>query len=434
MSNQLSFGVRREEVIDELVYYFDSEMSMEITGDEDAAESAFRDIRDSRDKANFIIRRLADCGWITIETDNNHEQKVYFLDYSIEILRTLISITRHERIEYQGYIYTIYNLLRGSNENPGIALQQIYENTDKLITGLKNLNSNIKKYIDELTRHATVKEIMDALFDDYMLNVVDKAYHRLLTSDNVAKFRPEIISRLEGKKSDTRYIDRATKEISEINELSQEEAKEKVYDYLRDIRDAFLNMDNILEEIYRRSTQYQKSAVNRARFLLSTSEDVQGQIKEILLYLNEEVEDMELDLGSIYQYEFLDNLVSVYTAGILDEASFYVPPVSKGVFSPDELSASVVDTEARREKFEAMQEKLRNVISVQSISDYVAGALGGKQVIDAAGLPLQTNEDILRLIYIRLYGQRRRMGYTVKVKEKVSVNGFAFRNFEIWKA
>lgn len=434
MSNQLSFGVKRDEIIDELVYYFDSEMSMEITGDDDATENAFREIRDSRDKANFIIRKLADCGWITIETDNNHEQKVYFLDYSIEILRTLISITKQERIEYQGYIYTIYNLLRGSNENPGIALQQIYENTDKLITGLKNLNSNIKKYIDELTRHATVKEIMDALFDDYMLNVVDKAYHRLLTSDNVAKFRPEIINRLDGKKSDGRYIDRAAKEIGEINEVPQEEAKEKVFDYIRDIRDAFLNMDDILAEIYRRSTQYQKSAVNRARFLLSTSEDVQGQIKEILLYLNEEIEEMDLDLGSIYQYEFVDNLVSVYTSGILDEASFYVPPVNKGIFSPEELKNTEVDEEARREKFEAMQEKLRKVISIQSISDYIETALGQKSVIDAASLPLHTNEDILRLIYIRLYGQRRKMGYTIKAKEKVSVNGVTFRNFEIWKA
>ena len=37
---------------------------------------------------------------------------------------------------------------------------QIWENTDLLITGLKNLNSNIKHYIDELTKHSTVAEIM----------------------------------------------------------------------------------------------------------------------------------------------------------------------------------------------------------------------------------------------------------------------------------
>ena len=78
-------------------------------------------------------------------------------------------------------------------------LLQILENTDLLITGLKNLNSNIKHYIDELTRHRTVAEIMDALFNDYITNIVDKAYHRLLTSDNVSKFRPEIIERLESR-------------------------------------------------------------------------------------------------------------------------------------------------------------------------------------------------------------------------------------------
>ena len=75
-------------------------------------------------------------------------------------------------------------------DKPGIVLMQIWENTDLLITGLKNLNSNIKHYIDELTKHSTVAEIMDALFNDYITNIVDKAYHRLLTSDNVSKFRP----------------------------------------------------------------------------------------------------------------------------------------------------------------------------------------------------------------------------------------------------
>lgn len=32
LSNQLSFSVKRDEIIDELVYYFDSEMSIEISG------------------------------------------------------------------------------------------------------------------------------------------------------------------------------------------------------------------------------------------------------------------------------------------------------------------------------------------------------------------------------------------------------------------
>ncbi|RKJ07252.1 hypothetical protein D7X87_01095 [bacterium D16-54] len=42
-------------------------------------------------------------------------------------------------------------------------------------------------------------QIAEALFQDYMENIVDKAYHRLLTLDNVSKCRPEILGRLEEK-------------------------------------------------------------------------------------------------------------------------------------------------------------------------------------------------------------------------------------------
>lgn len=118
-----------------------------------------------------------------------------------------------------------------------------------LITGLKNLNSNIKHYIDELTKHKTVAEIMHVLFNDYITNVVDKAYHRLRTSDNVSKFRPEIIERLESKSHNEDYIAKTAKEISGIREVSEEDGRELVYKYLHEIIEAFRNMDDILMEI-----------------------------------------------------------------------------------------------------------------------------------------------------------------------------------------
>ena len=55
-----------------------------------------------------------------------------------------------------------------NTDHPAVVLQQIRDNTDMLITGLKNLNSNIKHYIDGLTKHKTVAEIMHVLFNDYM--------------------------------------------------------------------------------------------------------------------------------------------------------------------------------------------------------------------------------------------------------------------------
>ena len=146
-----------------------------------------------------------------------------FKEYAVKVIKTLLDIADGKQIEYQGYIYTIYSLVMGDMDKPGIMLMQIWENTDFLITGLKNLNSNIKHYIDDLTRHSTVAEIMDALFNDYITNIVDKAYHRLLTSDNVSKFRPEIIQRLEEKSHNESYVNSAAAEIASIREISVEE-------------------------------------------------------------------------------------------------------------------------------------------------------------------------------------------------------------------
>ena len=325
MEHQLSFGVEREVLVDELQYYFEQTSAAEIVEEEFQAS-------DSRGKANGILRRLEYYGWIEVETDKSYVQRVNFKEYAVRIMKTLLEIADGKQIEYQGYIYTIYSLVRSSTDHPGIVLLQILENTDLLITGLKNLNSNIKHYIDELTKHSTVAEIMDALFNDYITNIVDKAYHRLLTSDNVSKFRPEIIERLERKSRSVSYVAKAGKEIAGIREVSEEEGKELVYRYLHEIIEAFRNMDDILTQINEKNTQYQRAAINRAKFLLTGNEDVRGQLKEILLGINEAVNTERMDLGGIYRLEFLENLIRIYHCSVIDSNSLYSPVEGKKEF------------------------------------------------------------------------------------------------------
>lgn len=304
MDNQLSFGIERDVLVDELQYYFEQVNAADLK--EEDLEGT-----DSRSKANWMLRRLEFYGWIEIETDKSYIQRVNFKEYAVKVIKNLLEIAEGKQVEYQGYIYTIYSLVRSNTDNPGIVLMQILENVDYLITGLKNLNSNIKHYIDELTKHKTVAEIMNTLFNDYIMNIVDKAYHRLLTSDNVSKFRPEIIERLEGKSRSQTYVDKTAKEIASVKELEMEEARELVYRYLHDIIDTFRNMDDILVEINQKNTQYQRAAINRAKFLLTGSEDIRGQLKEILIGINEVMNEEQMDLNGIYKIEFLDELMRI---------------------------------------------------------------------------------------------------------------------------
>ena len=426
MEHQLSFGVERDVLVDELEYYFDQTGAAQVV-EEDFAGS------DSRGKANGILRRLEYYGWVEVETDKSYVQRVNFKEYAVRLMKTLLEIEEGRQMEYQGYIYTIYSLVRGGWENPGVVLLQILENTDALITGLKNLNSSIKHYIDDLTRYSNVAEIMDVLFNDYIANVVDKAYHRLLTSDNVSKFRPEIIERLESKSRSKAYIEKAAAELADLQETDIDTARENVYRYLHEIIESFRNMDEILNEINQKNTQYLKAAINRAKFRLAGHEDARGQLKEILIGINERVNQEQLDLGGIYELEFLDGLICIYSSGILDEGSLYSPVEGKKEFTPCKIRDWEPDLALRQEKLRKLTEKMEKVLSVEKIGKYVDNCLGDRKEMCAAQLPLRDTEDFIKIIYIRLYGQRKNMKYKVEPLEEKEVNGYRFKDFRIWR-
>ena len=426
MNHQLSFGVERDILVQELQYYFDQEQALAIEEEE-------FDGKNSRDKANWMLRRLEYYGWIEIETDKSYVQRAGFQEYAVKMIKTLLEIEEGKQIEYQGYIYTIYSLVRSNTDNPGIVLLSILENTDMLITGLKNLNSGIKHYIDELTKYKTPAEIMDVLFNDYIENIVDKAYHRLLTSDNVSKFRPEIVERLESKSRNKAYIEKAGAELAAIREVSKEQAQELVYQYIHDIINAFQNMDDILTEINRKNTQYQKAAINRAKFYLIGGEDVRGQLKEILSEINEKINAKGMELGGIYRISFLDEMIRIYSSGVLDEKSLFVPIEGKKEFKPVELLNELPDTKLRQEKLKKMMEKMERVLNPEKINLYVLDCLQGRGRMMASELPLATTEDFVYLIYIRLYGQRKNMKYAVEAGKDVEVNGYRFRDYTIHK-
>lgn len=425
---QLSFGVERDVLVDELTYYFDSSMAADIP-EEDA--SSAETITSSRDKANFILRRLESYGWIYVDVDYSYVQRVNFRDYAIKLIKTLTDISGQKRTEYQGYIYTIYSLAK-STSNPGIALTQIVENMDALITGLKTLNANIKKYIDDLTKHSTVAEILDALLNDYYSNIVDRAYHRLLTSDNVSKFRPEIVEKLEADSRSNRYLKNAARELSELREITVEEAHEQVLTMLHDVIEAFRQMDQILDEINKKNTRYQRAAINRARFLLTSSEDIRGQLKNILMAMNEYVQDNGQDYNAVYELEEMDKLIRLYSWEYLDMDSLYEPVEGKKEFVPQELSRNEADEKARLEKRRQMEEKLERILSPEKINRYVKEQMHGRPQMLASAFPLE-GEGFIRLIYIRLYGQRKNMGYRIDTEADkiVQKDGYRFRDFVV---
>lgn len=72
-------------------------------------------------------------------------------------------------------------------------------------------------------------------------------------------------------------------------------------------------------------------------------------MKEILLYIGEQMEQSQLDLNGIYEIEYLENLVRLFGSSFIDEKSFYSPIEGKKEFHPQELIETMPDVEFRQE-------------------------------------------------------------------------------------
>lgn len=95
MQNGLSYGIDREILVDEI------EALLKDRNIENLDEELGENSLSFKDKANTLVRKLIDYGWVYKET-----------------------------LEYQGNIISIYHLLYSTeNINSGVLLKQVFENT-----------------------------------------------------------------------------------------------------------------------------------------------------------------------------------------------------------------------------------------------------------------------------------------------------------------
>ena len=90
-----------------------------------------------------------------------------------------------------------------------------------------------------------------------------------------------------------------------------------------------------------------------------------------------------------------------------------------------------MDLEARQEKLRKMMEKMQRVLSKEKIENYVLDQLQDRPQMMASQLPLASAEDFVKIIYVRLYGQRKKLKYHVEPEEMIEVRGYRFRDFRI---
>ncbi|HZK54700.1 MAG TPA: Wadjet anti-phage system protein JetA family protein [Desulfosporosinus sp.] len=429
--SELSFGVDKEIIVSELENYFDNESTAEMVFDEDNEIA-----KDSRSKANAILRRLKESGWIEHELSNDFRVKVNLFDYAATVIESFNKIIKNEEVEYQSLVSQIHATLlnkEGYIKPYEYIIKRVIENTEELMVGLKKLNTNIKKYIDAITNEKSAGEIVQDFFI-YHKDIGSKAYHRIKTSDNISYFRSSIIENLYNILNEEEIYERAVVGYMEVEQVADQAlAHDLLRGQILNIISAYRNYDEIISEIDYKNAKYIGSSVARAKFLLTNSNNAEGKISKILAYLSEELNNDEtLNLNDEIDDTFL-RVFNIFPQGFIDSDSLYVVPISKKASLPEALDCTLGITAEQRElRRLALQERSKNRFSRKNINHYIEGMLKENKAILASTLPLKDKRDLIRIIFISLYGRDKKSTYiTTLIPEIIEANSFQFNDFLI---
>lgn len=425
LHKQELYGTPREAIIDVTAAYLETESTADLEEEQGLSP---------RDKAGAILRRLQETGWLEVEQRTDYQQYINLADYAIQLLDTMDKLRRQERSEYAGYVLATYVALTTdeAESNPGLAIGKGFEQTRFLIRDLKALHQNIKRYTERLMKQKEPREILAMHFGDYKLEVLDRSYHRLKTTDNVSKFRPRILARIDSWLADRGWLDRAAAdELRRGRHPSTEAAATALQEQLVFIRSSYEQMDDLLDEIDRRNAQYAKASLEQVRYLLSAGKDLEGRLVALLQLLGAKLEAGSADDPWPAEWQGLFALESVQA---LAESSLYTPRTARKSHRPQPLSAAAIPAEQREAARTKARQRLASKLTHQRIDEYVRSQLGERTEMRAAELGIESVDSFVRLIYVAAYGRSRRVGYRVHLAGESLETGngrFQFKNIQI---
>ena len=298
---QYHHGVEREIVLDQFASYF-AALDSTPPSDEsaDAQDEALAERRDQidagdeeagvRSTASGFLRRLMAYGWVDEEEQRDFSRLVTMRAHARPFLEALDRIDRGTQVEYESHIVAIYSSLTGDSANAAgeHAVLNAHYHTRMLVESLKILEQNIHAHYKALFEvEQSIPEILGRHYDHYMDEVVDRAYTRLKTSDNLSRYRPRITRAIRDYLDDDRWLDQTAGRLAAIQRTESEFARQRVRSMLVEIRDDLASIDPILDSIDDRNRRYSGISTERIRTKLHSDTSLQSRIAHLIAPLAE---------------------------------------------------------------------------------------------------------------------------------------------------
>jgi hypothetical protein len=313
-----------------------------------------------------------------------------FHPYAARILETLLKVARDEQPVFQGYVHSIAAILepRAFAKRPGVSLSEAKRHTLDLVRELKILERNIhlftQRVLDEMD---TAAAVLEEGFERYE-HAVMANYHRLKTVDNVFRQRSAILERLHSIERDEAALGAAAEWYAAQRGCGVREARADVAADLGLLRSQFDAIPSIVEEIDTRNARFSGVALRRIRYFLRQDRRTEGQLQFIV---------DSLARGQAPEIEF-----EVFKCQLLEDGFLYTPPTERARTKPQALAPRNRTNDERIRKDAAS--RLRRMFARRRVEEFVAALLAGRRAAPLAEIPVDGDEDYVRLLYLASYG------------------------------
>mgnify|MGYP000945138490 FL=1 len=188
------------------------------------------------------LRELLKTGWMSEEVLPDYTQIINITVHARPFLEALAKVEGGMNVEYESHVVSIYSLLCGdaAKENGHYMVINAHAQTLALIDSLKVLSQTIREHYERLTDQEENKDIADILalhYTSYANDILDAAYKRLKTSDNLSRYRPKILSQVRDFLLDQKWLRSNAKKYAQMAIVPQKIAEEKLSNMLEEIRD-----------------------------------------------------------------------------------------------------------------------------------------------------------------------------------------------------
>ncbi|MDE6655390.1 MAG: hypothetical protein K2J85_00190, partial [Anaeroplasmataceae bacterium] len=414
-------GIDKKIVVHDLVNFLDNSSYLYDVEDEEDEES---NPQSKRELANYILRRMEECGWIDIDVTNDYEEILNFTDMAIIICEALLNAYpmmgesygdeeesyENYAIGYHGYIYTIYSLLSNPDRaDYGIQFEEVYKTTKQLIRALRRLDSRLKEYISSVVETSEIKDLMERLMT-FKTEIYDRSYLKMKTSDNINRYRLSIVSKLEALTNDSFAMSMIVNEYKRKYHLP-EVAEQKAVKAIDEVIDVFNSIDTFVTEIDNKNRTYINATIGKIKFLLSEDDNIIGKLNAVLKHIKTANEKGKVDKAMrLVDTLYTLNQTKVYT----QDNSLYSPRGSYTRNYNQTLDAISLDFTLTQEFLQQFKSAY-NEVEIKNFLE--ANMLDNK--LQASDVIQYNSENItvLMTVYSLMYAAG--LDYTITVSDKV---------------